>query len=113
PLIELEVTDSAGTVRIVKRAPERAAMTNPVSPDRSPATKPAESAPSLPWDQIAATAATTDVICAPMAGVYYSSPSPGAPPFVTVGTKVEAGQTLCLLEAMKTLTKIEAERAGV
>ena len=47
-----------------------------------------------------------------MVGVAYLSPEPGAPPFVTVGQSVEAGQTLLLIEAMKTFNQIRAPKAG-
>ena len=48
----------------------------------------------------------------PMVGVAYLSPEPGAPPFVTVGQTVTAGQTLLLIEAMKTFNQIKAPKAG-
>ena len=49
----------------------------------------------------------------PMVGTAYLSANPGAEPFVTVGQKVKVGDTLCLIEAMKTFNKIEADRAGI
>ena len=48
----------------------------------------------------------------PMVGTMYSSPSPDAPPFVTVGKSVKVGDTLCIIEAMKMFNEIEADRAG-
>ncbi|MDE0854450.1 MAG: acetyl-CoA carboxylase biotin carboxyl carrier protein, partial [Nevskia sp.] len=53
------------------------------------------------------------IIKSPMVGTFYRSPSPGAKPFVEVGQTVKAGQTLCIIEAMKMLNQIEADRAGV
>ena len=53
-----------------------------------------------------------NVVESPMVGTFYRSPSPGAPPFVEVGAKVAAGQTLCIVEAMKLMNEIEAEVAG-
>ena len=47
-----------------------------------------------------------------MVGTFYRAPSPGAAPFVSVGDKVTAGQTLCIIEAMKLLNEIEAETSG-
>ncbi len=47
-----------------------------------------------------------------MVGTFYRSPSPGAEPFVSVGDHIDAGQTLCILEAMKLMNEIEAEVAG-
>ena len=52
------------------------------------------------------------LITSPMVGVAYLSPEPGAPPFVTVGSRVEQGQTLLLIEAMKTFNQIRSPRAG-
>ena len=52
-------------------------------------------------------------VTSPMVGTAYRSPEPGAPPFVEVGTKVAAGQTLVIIEAMKTMNQIPAPRAGV
>jgi acetyl-CoA carboxylase biotin carboxyl carrier protein len=52
-------------------------------------------------------------VTAPVVGVYYSAPSPGAPPFVTVGDRVAAGQVVCILEAMKLMNEITSEYAGV
>jgi len=51
-------------------------------------------------------------IRSPMVGTMYTSPSPDAPPFVTVGQSVKAGDTLCIVEAMKMFNEIEADRAG-
>jgi len=50
-----------------------------------------------------------DYITSPFVGTFYGSPSPGKPPFVTPGTKVTSGQTLCIIEAMKLMNEIEAE----
>jgi len=52
-------------------------------------------------------------VTAPVVGVYYSAPSPGAEPFVTVGARVVPGQVLCILEAMKLMNEITSEFAGV
>ncbi|AEJ20168.1 acetyl-CoA carboxylase biotin carboxyl carrier protein [Gracilinema caldarium] len=54
-------------------------------------------------------AATGEVITSPIVATFYRSASPDAPPFVEVGTKVKAGQTLCILEAMKMMNHLEAE----
>ncbi len=52
-------------------------------------------------------------ITAPMVGTFYTSPSPEAKPFVEVGQSVKAGQVLCIIEAMKMMNQVEADRAGV
>ena len=54
-----------------------------------------------------------DKICSPMVGTYYAASSPDAKPFVKVGDQVGAGDTLCLVEAMKMFNKVKAEKAGV
>ncbi|HUH00136.1 MAG TPA: acetyl-CoA carboxylase biotin carboxyl carrier protein [Gammaproteobacteria bacterium] len=51
-------------------------------------------------------------IAAPMVGTYYNAPAPGAKPFVQIGSKVEVGDTLCIIEAMKMMNQIESETAG-
>jgi len=56
---------------------------------------------------------TEDLIAAPMIGTFYASPSPGEPPFVEVGDPVEIGQTIGIIEAMKIMNEIVADRAGV
>ncbi|RMD71304.1 MAG: acetyl-CoA carboxylase biotin carboxyl carrier protein [Gammaproteobacteria bacterium] len=53
------------------------------------------------------------IITSPMVGTFYRAPSPGAKPFVEVGQRVEPGDTLCIIEAMKMLNQIEADTAGV
>ena len=52
------------------------------------------------------------VITAPMVGTFYASPSPGAKPFIEIGDEVKVGQVLCIIEAMKMMNQIEADRAG-
>ena len=51
-------------------------------------------------------------ITAPMVGTYYGAPAPGAKPFVQIGSKVEVGDTLCIIEAMKMMNQIESDAAG-
>jgi acetyl-CoA carboxylase biotin carboxyl carrier protein len=62
----------------------------------------------------AAAAARSDLVAitAPMVGTYYSSPAPGDPPFVQVGSRISAGQPICILEAMKLMNELEAEVGG-
>ena len=52
------------------------------------------------------------VVPAPMVGTFYASPSPDAKPFVEIGNEVKAGQTLCIIEAMKMMNQIETDKAG-
>ena len=111
---ELEITEAEGKVRIVKAgttvvqqvvaapmqaaAPAQAAVAAPAAPV-------AEAAP-------AAAAPTGHVVKSPMVGTFYRASSPGAKPFVEVGSQVKEGETLCIVEAMKILNEIEADKAG-
>jgi acetyl-CoA carboxylase biotin carboxyl carrier protein len=83
------------------------------------AAAPALSAPLAPVSsaapvaaQPAAPAVAADAVKSPMVGTVYRSPQPGAPNFIEVGTEVKAGQTLLIIEAMKTMNQIPAPRAG-
>jgi acetyl-CoA carboxylase biotin carboxyl carrier protein len=71
-----------------------------------PAAAPQESAPA------AAPEPTHHIVKSPIVGTFYESPAPGSPPFVKVGDVVEAGQILCIVEAMKLMNEIEADAAG-
>jgi acetyl-CoA carboxylase biotin carboxyl carrier protein len=69
-------------------------------------------AAALPADAPAPVAHAGPVIKSPMVGTFYRAPSPTSPPFVNAGDVVKEGQTLCLIEAMKLMNEIKAERAG-
>lgn len=90
---ELEIREGEDHVRIVN--PTRASAAAALQP------------------QTVITAAEKKTINSPMVGTFYRSPSPGAKPFVEVGQKVAAGDTVCIIEAMKLLNEIEAETDGV
>jgi acetyl-CoA carboxylase biotin carboxyl carrier protein len=81
-------------------------------PSALPAAAPAPAAPRAEAPA-APKADTRHTVRAPMVGTFYRSPSPGAKSFVEVGQTVKAGQTLCIIEAMKMLNQIEADKAGV
>lgn len=81
----------------------------PAAPAAAPAAAVAEpAAPAAP----APVASGATEVCAPMVGVFYVAPSPGAEPFVHVGSKVKKGETLCILEAMKLMNEVVAECDG-
>ena len=116
---ELEITEAEGKVRIVKASPVSAVQTvyAPVAaPQAAPA--PAAAAPATPSAEAsaapppAAAEPTGFVVKSPMVGTFYRAASPGAKPFVEVGQKVNAGDTLCIVEAMKILNEIETEQGG-
>src|SRR5262249_61133542 len=69
-------------------------------------------APAVAEAPVAAKAkANEHVITAPMVGTFYGAPSPGAKPFVEIGDEIKVGQVLCIIEAMKMMNQIEADRA--
>ena len=108
-LTEIEITDKTGGIRVV-RAPSpvlSAPVSVPVAvaPPSSTGAAPVSSA--APDD-----AHHPGAVTSPMVGVAYLSPEPGAPPFVSLGQSVAAGQTLLLIEAMKTFNQIKAPRDG-
>ncbi|MCA0327462.1 MAG: acetyl-CoA carboxylase biotin carboxyl carrier protein [Proteobacteria bacterium] len=114
---ELEITEAEGKVRIVKGgvplatavyAPVAAAAPAPgAMPAQGPATPAAGSAPAA-----APAEPTGFVVKSPMVGTFYRAASPGAKPFIEVGQKVNEGDTLCIIEAMKILNEIDAEKSG-
>ena len=101
-LSEIEIQEKDSRIRVVRGAPVAVA---PLALAAAPAAAPA---PTPPPDEASHPGAVTS----PMVGVAYLSPEPGSPPFVTVGQTVTAGQTLLLIEAMKTFNQIKAHKAG-
>ena len=108
---ELEITEAEGKVRIVKGQPaviQMAAQPAPVSlPTAAPATAAPAAASPAPAEAVAGHA-----VKSPMVGTFYRSSSPGAKPFVEVGSQVKQGDTVCIIEAMKILNEIEADKSG-
>lgn len=112
---ELEITEAEGKVRIVK-GPVGApvVMAAPVSVAPPVTSAPATVAPAAPALSAVAEAAveTGHTVKSPMVGTYYSASGPEAKPFVQVGSVVQAGDTICIIEAMKILNEIEADHSG-
>ena len=112
-IAEIEVTEGEEKVRITRTtaaaAPVYAAPAPAAAPVAAPAAAPAAAAP-------AAAPAARDLSNAqksPMVGTFYRAPGPNAAAFVEVGQQVKAGDTLCIIEAMKLMNEIEAEKSGV
>jgi acetyl-CoA carboxylase biotin carboxyl carrier protein len=108
---ELEITEAEGKVRIVKGGGVVQQVAAPVS---LPA---ASSAPALAAQAAANAPAAPEVPAghiakSPMVGTFYRSSSPGAKPFVEAGQQVKEGETICIIEAMKILNEIEADKSG-
>lgn len=111
---ELEITEAEGKVRIVKSGGGVVQQYVP-APVQAPAAAPAATAAAAPVAELpapAAAAPTGHVVKSPMVGTFYRSSSPGAKPFVEVGSQVKEGETVCIIEAMKILNEIEADKSG-
>lgn len=108
---EIEISEGEESVRI-SRYPKPGAVATTVAVPAAPAASPAPAAAAAA--AVAAPAAPTrgQQVTAPMVGTFYSGPAPGAKPFVEIGTEVKAGDTLCVIEAMKMMNQIESEYAG-
>ena len=111
---EIEIKEGEESVRISRNTGAPIAMAAPVAAPVMPA--PAALAPAAPAPVPAAPEAaapsTANAVTSPMVGTFYRSPSPDAPAFVEVGQSVRAGDVLCIVEAMKMMNQIEADRAG-
>ena len=104
--VELERASAAQPVAVPMPMPS--AMATPVA---APTVAPAAPAPAAQTPVAAPEPKGTEVT-APMVGVFYAAPAPGDEPFVHVGSKVKAGETLCIIEAMKVLNEVTAEADG-
>lgn len=113
-ITELEVQEEEGTVRISRAAPAVAPAAiqyaaAPVALAAAPAVAPVVAAPAeAPVAEISG-----HQVRSPMVGTFYRSPSPEAKAFVEVGQTVKVGDALCIVEAMKMMNRIEADKAGV
>jgi acetyl-CoA carboxylase biotin carboxyl carrier protein len=106
-IAELEITEGDGKVRIVKfsqQAPPVATYAPEPAAVAAPAASVAAAAPAVPDGHL---------VKAPMVGTFYRAPNPGASPFVEVGQAVKEGEPLCIIEAMKLLNEIEADKTGI
>jgi acetyl-CoA carboxylase biotin carboxyl carrier protein len=108
-IAEIEITEGEEAVRISRYAPHFAAPAAAAMPPVAPAVP--GPAPASP---VAMTEAEEEghVVTAPMVGTFYNASSPGSPAFVQVGDRVEVGDTLCIVEAMKMMNQIDAEVSG-
>src|SRR3954451_12028167 len=105
-LTEIEIERAGLRVRVARNITVTAAM--PAGFQSAPAMSGASVTPAA----VADLAKHPGVVPSPMVGTAYWSPEPGAKPFIEVGTKVTAGQTLLIIEAMKTMNQIPSPRAG-
>jgi acetyl-CoA carboxylase biotin carboxyl carrier protein len=115
-IAEIEINEEGDHVRIVNR-PAQAAQAAPAIIEipqaaPAPAAPVPSAAPAAPSAAPASSSPSGTQVTSPMVGTFYRAPSPGADPFVEVGTQVKKDDTLCIIEAMKLLNEIEAEVSG-
>ena len=112
-IAEIEITEGEESVRISRYSQNAPAAPAPVAYAAPAAAAPlaaapqaAEAAPAEPEDE-------GFLVAAPMVGTFYAASSPGAAPYVQVGDRVNEGDTLCIIEAMKMMNQIDADVSGV
>ncbi|MGR5119484.1 acetyl-CoA carboxylase biotin carboxyl carrier protein [Vibrio astriarenae] len=111
-IAELEISEGEESVRISRNG---TAVPAPVQYAPAPVAAPAPAAveaPAAPAAEAPAAVAGHQVL-SPMVGTFYRAPSPDAKPFIEVGQSVTAGETICIVEAMKMMNQIEADKTGV
>jgi acetyl-CoA carboxylase biotin carboxyl carrier protein len=114
-IAEIEITEGEESVRISRYPQNTPAMpyaAMPMAAAAPVAAAPAAAAGVTQQEVAAAPQVQGHQVTSPMVGTYYSSPSPDAQPFVKVGDEVNAGDTLCIIEAMKMMNQIEADVSG-
>lgn len=109
---ELEITEAEGKVRIVKSSGAPLVMQQPVAMVAAPAAAPVAGAPAAPVAEAAPAAPAGHAVKSPMVGTFYRSSAPGAKAYVEIGSVVKEGETICIIEAMKILNEIEADKSG-
>ena len=115
---ELEIKEGEESVRIARNSGTIQYVNAPMQGYAAPAAQaPAQAAPApaaaAPAAPAAAPAITGHTVKSPMVGTVYRSPNPGAATFVEVGKQVKVGDVICIIEAMKMMNQIEADKAGV
>lgn len=114
---EIEIKEGEESVRISRASSTQPQYAMPYPPQAFSAQAPA--APATPAAAPVAAAApaetkqTGHLVCSPMVGTFYRSASPSSPAFVEVGQHVKAGEVICIVEAMKMMNQIEADKSGV
>ncbi len=111
---ELEITEAEGKVRIVKSGGNvvQQFVAAPMQAAPVQAAAPVAAAPAAAEAPAAPAAVAGHQVKSPMVGTFYRASSPGAKSFVEVGAQVKEGETLCIIEAMKILNEIEADKSG-
>lgn len=111
---EIEIKEGEESVRISRAssiAPVNVAAPAPVAPIAAPA--PAPAAAAVTEEASSGPVTSGHIVTSPMVGTFYRAASPGASPFIEVGKSVKAGDVICIIEAMKMMNQIEADKSGV
>ena len=112
-IAELEITEGEERVRISRAGPPGPTyMAIPQGLQMAPAPAPVAAPVAAPSAPAAPPQVEGHIVKSPMVGTFYRSASPGAKTFVEIGDRVNAGDTLCIIEAMKLLNEIEADQGG-
>ena len=116
-ITELEITEDDGKVRIVKAGASAVAAPAPApqvyaAPAALPMQAPAPAASGASAEAAVAAVPSGHVVKSPMVGTFYVSSTPGGKPLVEVGSVVKEGEPVCIIEAMKIMNEIEADKAG-
>ncbi len=115
---EVSIEEGDFKIKVKKQGEVQSVTYTQPAPSAQPAPAPAPAAASAPATpettsgESATPASDGDTVKSPIVGTFYVAPSPGADPFIKVGDRVEKGQTLCIVEAMKIMNEIEAEFSG-
>ena len=110
---ELEIVEGEESVRISRNSGAVLTQAVAAAPMVAAPTAPAPAAPTAAEPASAEPSVSGHVVKSPMVGTFYRSPSPSSPAFVEVGLSVKVGDVLCIVEAMKMMNQIEADKAGV
>ena len=112
---EIEIKEGEESVRISRNGPSMTMPQMQYAPAMAPPMAAAAAAAPVAAAETETAAAEVSghVVTSPMVGTFYEAPSPGSAPFVEVGKSVKEGDTLCIIEAMKMLNQIEADKSGV
>ncbi|MDT8398908.1 MAG: acetyl-CoA carboxylase biotin carboxyl carrier protein [Pseudomonadales bacterium] len=109
---EIEIKEGEESVRI-SRGNSQSFMPAPPHYQVMASAAPASAAGPATQAETAPPASSGHVVKSPMVGTFYRSPSPTSPPFVEIGSQVKAGDVICIVEAMKMMNQIEADKSGV
>ena len=111
-IAELEIKEGEESVRISRQSSAVVQQVAAAAPLAAPPPQPAAAAPAASPAAEAAEPERGHKVRSPMVGTFYSAASPTSSPFVTQGQQVNAGDTLCIIEAMKMMNQIEADKSG-